>query len=172
MPITLKYTETNQIFLIATPLANNILSSEDFFNMLANTPGTYDETVPQNLSPATIAGFFRNSNLVLNLRHYSRDASIGGAFDPRYPKTLWVNVNTWQRGCNYAAVLVHECVHALSFHTPGSDFSHDNDDSSLNQGTAPYAIQRATRDAFCNNLVEDKELAIVETKVNEKDIVD
>jgi hypothetical protein len=171
MSITLAYTGTNANFQDACRRANSILKSEDFFNMIAARNRPYPESEPRDLQPERIAEFFRNSNLALTLKHYSRPSSVGGAFDPDYPTTLWVNVNTTRRGCVYAAVLVHECVHALSFHTPNANFSHDGDDPSENQDTAPYAIQRATRETFCDVSLKEVGLITVELKVKKGDIV-
>lgn len=172
MSITLTYNGSNQNFQDACRQANNILGSEDFFTMIASRTQPYAESVPKDLTPREISEYFRNSNLVLNLRHYSRPSSVGGAFDPDYPTTLWVNVNTTRRGCVYTAVLIHESVHALSFHTPAANFSHDADDSSENQNTAPYAIQRATRETFCDVGLIELDNITVELKVNKEDILD
>lgn len=172
MSIGLTYSGNIDKFKDACRMANEILSSEKFFQMIASREQAYEESKPADLSPKIIANLFRESDLQLELKHYKRRPSVGGAFDPDYPNTIWVNVNTSRSGCAYASVLVHECVHALSFHTPQYNFSHDGDRPTVNQNTAPYAIQSETRKVFCNEGFQASEdLAIVENKVSREDIV-
>jgi hypothetical protein len=172
MSITLSYAGNSNNFKDACKRANAILQSDRFYEMIAAREKPFEESVPKDLQPKIIAALFKNTHLNLTLREYTRPASIGGAFDPDYPTVIWVNVNTNRSGCTYAAVLVHECVHALSFHSKEYNFSHDGDDPSLNQNTAPYAIQRATRQTFCEEMMESvDDLIQVELKVEEKDIV-
>jgi len=173
MSIILTYTGNIQNFKEACREANEILSSNEFIEMIASRKEPYDDSEPSDLSPRKIAEFFQKSNLQLTLKHYSRPQSIGGAFDPDYPTTLWVNVNTNRKGCTYAAVLIHECVHALSYHTPNYDFTHKTNGQNGNEDSAPYAIQTATRNNFCNQAFSiGQDLIEVETKVKKEDIVD
>lgn len=172
MSIVLTYSGNIEKFRDACHRANEILSSERFFQMIASREQPYEESKPADLSPKIIADLFRTSKLQLELRHYKRRPSVGGAFDPDYPTSIWVNVKTRRSGCAYASVLVHECVHALSFHTPAYKFSHDGDRPKVNQNTAPYAIQSETMKVFCDiSLQASGNVAIVENKVNREDIV-
>jgi hypothetical protein len=172
MAIKLIYSGNLPKFVEACKQANTILASPDFIRMISSRTKPYDECNPKDLKPAQIATFFETSDLTLTLKHYSRPASVGGAFDPRYPNTLWVNVNTSRSGCTYAAVIVHECVHALSFHTESYDFSHDSQEPEHNQQTAPYAIQRATREFFCHEALAELKLVEVEMQVRDADLKD
>jgi hypothetical protein len=65
---------------------------------------------------------------------------VGSKFSSRFPKRIWANRNAVPRRttCSLAAMLVHECVHALSYHNKKYNFSYDDDPPSRNQGTAPY----------------------------------
>ncbi|BDU25181.1 protein-glutamine glutaminase family protein [Flavobacterium sp. GSB-24] len=170
MAIQLIYNDGLQIFSEACKMANQILSSPEFFQLIASRTKSFRETIPADLEPSKIAKLFEESNLVLTLTHYERPSSVGGAYSKTYPNQIFVNTNTNRSGCTYAAVLVHECVHALSHHTKDIDFTHDNDKPEKNQDTAPYAIQKAVRKYFCGeSLVDEKSLILVETKVNSDD---
>lgn len=172
MSIQLEYTGTLEKFTRAREQANVILRSERFFQMIASRQHPYSESTPPDLAPQRIAECFRNSNLVLTLKHYRRTPSVGGAFDPKYPHTLWLNTRAQRTVCEYAAVLIHECVHALSHHTPGISFSHDGDRPKKNQNTAPYAIQKATLELFCGTpSLTDEQLIAVDTHVGDEESV-
>ncbi|RNI28915.1 hypothetical protein EFA69_12780 [Rufibacter immobilis] len=174
MSIQLTYSGNLGWIRESTTIANGILSSEEFFNMIADTPGTYDDIKPADLSPADIAGFFRNSSLRLDVREYTDDdPDVGGEFRWKTPNSLWANIGNGRRGCTYAAVLIHECVHALSYHTPGADFTHpyssgDENYDGSNSDTAPYTIQRQTRESFCREDFTLKE-DLIEVKVDESE---
>jgi len=168
MSITITYTGEIQKFKDAVSQANNILVDVAFYDIIVSRDTPFDESHPTDLAPIIIANLFGSTDLDLTLREYKRPPSVGGAFDPDYPTTLWGNINALHRSsCNLASMLVHECVHALSHHSKNK-FSHDSQKPKYNQETAPYWIGNKVRDHYCNdskNNIASEEPLIVETNV-------
>ncbi|TRW21540.1 hypothetical protein FMM05_19990 [Flavobacterium zepuense] len=176
MSIIITYTGEIQKFKDAVSLANKIVVDVAFYDIIVSRQTPFDESVPSDISPIVIAELFGSIDLDLTLKEYKRPQTVGGAFDPDYPTTLWGNVNALHRSsCNLASMLVHECVHALSYHSKEYNFSHDSQEPKYNQQTAPYWIGNKVRDHYCNNGVIEiavEEPLIIETNVPIDSIVD
>jgi len=167
MPINITYSGTIKKLADAIKRANGILKDEDYFLLIASKTRPFSESNPTNLSPNIIADLFRKTNLPLALWEYETKPSVGGKFSSRYPKRIWANRNAIPRRttCSLAAMLVHECVHALSYHNKKYNFSHDNDPPSRNQGTAPYWIQGKVREKYCGaQFIDGEKYIVVESK--------
>jgi len=175
MSIVIIYKGEIRKFKDAVVLANKILVDVAFYDLIVSRQTPFDESVPSDLSPTLIAELFGNTDLTLSLKEYKRGRTIGGAFDRNYPVTLWGNVNALHRSvCNLASMLVHECVHALSFHSQKYKFSHDGQDPKHNQETAPYWIGNNVRKHYCKDdgkTAWDVEELIVETHVPTDSII-
>ena len=156
MPITLTYTGTNVEVQRAVTKAAAMLTSNELLEIIRRRKTPFDDSVPANLSPSKIAEYFRDTNLELTVETYSgNDPDIGGYFNTGRPTVIHVNLKNLpqRRDCSTAAMLVHECTHALSYQIKKKhdiSFSHTGPRSNNNQ-TAPYWIQKKVRLALCND---------------------
>jgi hypothetical protein len=144
MPITIIYKMRNVKLKKAADLANEMLASEELIRVVKSRTTPFDDSKPASLSPAKVAGFIKNSNLQVRLCHYTNEnAAVGGMFSTATPKQIHANRNAIpvRSVCSLARMLVHECIHALSYDVPRYDFSHDRQSPSANRNTAPYWIQ-------------------------------
>jgi hypothetical protein len=147
-------------------IANDILRSPRFDELLRLRTRPYAESIPHKFDPAFVADFFLNSSLVLDLSEYSSPRNIGAAYDEKFPNNVWINTNNDSLGCTCAALLIHAATLALSYHTPAFSFSHDEDGPWANWDTAPYAIQSAVRKQFCKQHVTERtDLVVVATTI-------
>lgn len=168
MSITVSYTGSIGEFREALEQANGILQSEEFFALIASRETPFEESVPSDLSPATVADVFRNSNLSLTLTEYATGRTVGGKFNTGKPKNVYLNTNAVHRGaCVLSCVLVHECVHALSFDSRDCNFSHDEDEREANLETAPYWIQSQLLEQQCPSLTQEDVLLVELTNDSE-----
>lgn len=175
MSITITYRGEIEKFQGAVREANLILMDIQLYDLIIarNTP--FDESNPADLSPTVIADLLGSTDLNLELREYQKHHSVGGAFDPRYPNIIWGNTNAvpYRSECYLAATLIHECIHALSFHNTDYDFSHDGQGPSHNQDTAPYWIGNQVFNHYCKEIKKEKdqEPIIVEKHVPDNSII-
>ena len=161
MPISLtyigdpKYTEIAE----ATRIAHEFLQGQAIVQLIEARDRPFDDAMPADLSPAQIAGYVRDETFTLSVRNY-RDrkgrSSIGGRFRPKYPDQIEINVLALPRrpACEFAGVLIHESIHALSRRirkqTDGEvHFSHTPNGREGNENTAPYWIQTQAEKQVC-----------------------
>ena len=150
-----KYTEIAE----ATQQANAFLQDGALFTLISGHEGSFDDSVPNSLTPAQVAGYFRDENFALTVIDYrdpKRRKSIGGRFQSSMPTVLQINVLALprRRACEFAAVLVHEGTHALSHRIENSSehkisFTHVPNARKGNEDTAPYWLQSQAQASLC-----------------------
>lgn len=145
MPITITYKLKKTKLKKAVQLANKLLASDDLLKIIKKRTKPFDESNPNDLKPSKIAEYIENSTLAVTLCEYTNPKpTVGGMFSPRNPKRIHANRKAVpiRSECGLARMLVHECIHALSYDIRGASFSHDNDHPRSEHGdTAPYWIQ-------------------------------
>jgi hypothetical protein len=160
MPVTITYAGSSEELRRAVTQASAMLKSEALLEIIRSRKTPFDDSKPADLAPGKVAEFFRDTNLNLTIETYSTSSDIGGRFRPSEPTVIQANLaNLPQRkDCSTAAMLVHECVHALSYHIGKEQhvsFSHTGPRSN-NNNTAPYWIQARVRANLCkDSTIED-----------------
>lgn len=171
MPIRISYSGTVSKLRQATDEANNILASNDLITIIRSRTTPFEDSKPATLSPNIVAHEFIHSSLELTLREYRTSSSVGGKFNTGNPRSIWANLNAvpLRTACSLAAMLVHECTHALSYNVPDIDFSHDGQSSNSNQNTAPYWIQGRVKRQFCPSLTKGEMDEIITVDFEEQE---
>jgi hypothetical protein len=177
MPISLNYIGNRQHteFVEATEQAHELLQSPDFITLIERRGETpFDDSVPEDLPVAQVAGYFRNETFTLSVDDYADErgrTNVGGRFVSRFPNTIWLNTLAILRreACEFASVLIHEAVHAksrrISSRTDGKvEFTHiPPNEREGNQETAPYWIQEEAGDSLCGQHLNPEKRLLIET---------
>jgi len=166
MSIKINYSGSIAKLTDAIQQANMIMGNDDFYNLIASKSTPFDDSSPKDLSPRIVSDKFRLLNLTLTLDTYETNSSIGGKFWTKYPGKIFANTNALplRSASAIAAMLIHECVHALSYslknEVPTIRFSHDDQRPKYNQDTAPYWIQRKVLEVFNPEIAEQDTLEV------------
>ena len=165
MPITITYKLNEPKLKEAIRLANQLLASEDLLRLINTRTTPFDESDPSNLPPSTVAEYVKRSTLALTLCEYTNEnPKVGGMFTKKTPDRIHANRNAIPRRaeCNLARMLIHECIHALSFNIKEASFSHDDDHpKEEHYETAPYWIQRELK-PLCPGIDDVEDIIEVE----------
>jgi hypothetical protein len=158
MRVTLTYKGPYEEVQRAVEQANAMLQSDRLLEIIESRTKPFDDCKPENLSPKQVAAYFKNAELALTVTTYRTKKTIGGYFIATNPTIIHVNLNNLPHrdDCETAAMLVHECVHALSHQVHETDktvsFSHSGPRSG-NDDTAPYWIQQQVQAELCKKPV-------------------
>jgi hypothetical protein len=164
MPVTLTYNGENEEVKRAVALANDVLQGDRLLEILRGRTKPFADCTPKELLPERIATYFQNATLALRVVTYRTSKTIGGYFIPSKPTTIHVNLNNLPRrpDCSTAAMIVHECVHALSYEVSRYEkvaFSHTGPRDG-NDDTAPYWIQTQIRAELCKAPVTNDNIEV------------
>jgi hypothetical protein len=167
LPIQVRYRLSNAKLKEAALQANDMLLSTNLIDLIEARANPFKESWPDTLKPPAVAEAFVGVGMELTLGEYTASSSsIGGKFMTGRPNHIWANRLAIPRRseCALAAMLVHECTHALSFRVKAEmRFSHCTNDSHDHRDTAPYWIQKRLRNTIClEPFVPDDELIHVE----------
>jgi len=176
MLIALNYVGNRQLteFVTACTQAHTLLQSPDFITLIEGKQTHFDDAVPVDLAATQVAGYFRDETFTLSVDDYEDEdgrTTVGGRFVTSSPTTIWLNRLAMPRreACEFASVLIHESVHAMSRRisrrTNGQvSFTHiPANRRTGNLLTAPYWIQEEAEVGLCGQRLAEEERLTIET---------
>lgn len=146
--------ETKSAKLIESiKLANNVLEDSDFYTRLSKIKGFDYSDITEEVLSKLIFDSQKIASVIIKRKQNPFSAATAYT-KPAYPTLIFIyNSYLTSKEVNaidIACTLIHEFVHLIDYESADYDFGHGNNYNAGKENTAPYAIEKVTRDIIEN----------------------